>query len=190
MPKVLLLFLLSQSVQAATPLEEAMSEDERIASGLHKLTEDEKAFLSNWLLARDSLSPIPEERELGEGVAATKIHLTVVSETDAFGIEHIDPPPIQMIKARLRGKFDGWDGDTKFRLNNGQVWQQRAGGTYNTADRSQPDIVIEKSIKLFIEMRQSRFFTDAVILIQSNQFDLIEAVPFFVDNSFKVLKCL
>ena len=145
MPKVFLFFLLIQSVQAATPLEEAMSEDERNASGLHKLSEDEKAFLSDWLLARDSLNPMPEELELGEGIAATKINLTVVSETDAFGIEHIEPPSIQMIKGRLKGKFDGWDGDTKFRLNNGQVWQQRAGGTYNAADRTQPEIIIEKS---------------------------------------------
>lgn len=40
------------------------------------------------------------------------------------------------IQSRYDGKFEGWDGDTIFRLENGQVWQQTdSGRLVFTADR-------------------------------------------------------
>jgi len=34
-----------------------------------------------------------------------------------------------VIESRIEGDFEGWDGDTVFRLQNGQIWQQ-AGYAY------------------------------------------------------------
>lgn len=130
---------------ATTALEAAMSDEEKSASGLNKLSEAEKTYLSNWLLARESLQPSTQDLTLTEGVISTQIRLSVLSDHDAFGLEQLEPPTVQMMKGRLRGDFDGWDGDTKFRLDNGQIWQQRAGGEYDTAKRTQPEVIIEKS---------------------------------------------
>lgn len=49
--------------------------------------------------------------------AATNVSLSVSS----------DPSPItnyEKVESRIEGTFEGWDGDTLFQLENGQVWQQ------------------------------------------------------------------
>jgi hypothetical protein len=33
-----------------------------------------------------------------------------------------------LIESRLEGHFNGWDGETLFKLDNGQIWQQAASG--------------------------------------------------------------
>lgn len=39
----------------------------------------------------------------------------------------------ERITAKISGRFTGWEGSTKFTLDNGQVWQQAEGGIYYTA---------------------------------------------------------
>ena len=47
------------------------------------------------------------------------------------------------IKSRIDGEFKGWDGDTVFKLTNGQVWQQdKYGYVYHTAYN--PEVIIYK----------------------------------------------
>jgi len=41
-----------------------------------------------------------------------------------FGAEQLPAQAVDSIEARLVGDFTGWSGDTVFRLDNGQVWQQ------------------------------------------------------------------
>lgn len=127
---------------ATTPLEEAMSEAERAASGLHRLSQDEKVYLSEWLASRERDLLIAGDPTAP--VSSTEIRLEVQEEQASFGLEQIEPPVIAAMKGRLRGRFEGWQGDTKFRLDNGQVWQQRVGGQYNAPRRTQPEVVIEK----------------------------------------------
>lgn len=50
-----------------------------------------------------------------------------------------------LVSARILGEFEGWDGDTRFRLDNGQVWQQRVGGRYRAPMRTNPEVEIEHS---------------------------------------------
>jgi hypothetical protein len=50
-----------------------------------------------------------------------------------------------LISARILGEFEGWDGDTRFRLDNGQLWQQRVGGRYRVPVRTNPEVEIERS---------------------------------------------
>jgi hypothetical protein len=37
-----------------------------------------------------------------------------------------EPQPAEVIDSRIDGEFTGWDGETIFRLTNGQIWQQAA----------------------------------------------------------------
>lgn len=55
-----------------------------------------------------------------------------------------DETPV-LVSARILGEFEGWDGDTRFRLDNGQVWQQRVGGRYRAPMRTNPEVEIERS---------------------------------------------
>lgn len=52
---------------------------------------------------------------------------------------------LKEIRSRLMGEFNGWDGTTIFRLENGQVWQQaRSGRLVWQADR--PTITIKRGL--------------------------------------------
>lgn len=55
------------------------------------------------------------------------------------------PAQPALISARILGAFEGWDGETRFRLDNGQVWQQRVGGRYRVPARTNPEVEIERS---------------------------------------------
>lgn len=49
-----------------------------------------------------------------------------------------------VIESRIDGEFEGWEGDTIFKLENGQIWQQSSYAyTYHYAYR--PRVVIYKS---------------------------------------------
>ena len=48
------------------------------------------------------------------------------------------------IQSRILGEFKGWDGYTKFNLENGQVWQQSSAGVLRVII-SNPSITIKRS---------------------------------------------
>ncbi len=47
------------------------------------------------------------------------------------------------IRTRIVGEFRGWDGDTVFRLENGQVWRQRLPGQWSYR-ASDPEVELSK----------------------------------------------
>jgi len=47
----------------------------------------------------------------------------------------------QVIESRIDGEFEGWDGETLFQLQNGQIWQQ-AEYAYQYAYRYSPRVTI------------------------------------------------
>jgi peptidoglycan hydrolase-like protein with peptidoglycan-binding domain len=54
------------------------------------------------------------------------------------------PIPTGVIETKIEGEFEGWDGETIFLLDNGQIWQQSSYDyTYHYAYR--PDVLIYKS---------------------------------------------
>ena len=65
---------------------------------------------------------------------------------DEFGLERKrEQEGVQKIASRYNGKFTGWDGDTFFPLENGQVWKQIESGRYSyRADR--PIIEIKRGL--------------------------------------------
>lgn len=53
-------------------------------------------------------------------------------------------PTGQVIESRIDGEFDGWEGDTIFHLQNGQIWQQ-AEYSYRYSYRYSPRVTIVQS---------------------------------------------
>ena len=48
------------------------------------------------------------------------------------------------IESRIDGEFKGWAGDTTFKLQNGQIWQQAAYG-YSVTFADSPKVLIYQS---------------------------------------------
>jgi hypothetical protein len=111
-------------------LQERMTPEEFKAAGLDKLTPEELANL-NTFLGRDTEKRAVELKEAEERAVA------------GFG-GHITPNN-EPIVSRLVGRFDGWEGKTVFRLENGQVWQQSDTGELAGVHMDAPMITITPS---------------------------------------------
>lgn len=108
----LLIFLTLPTLSAANEgdfpgVQELMTEEEYKATGLDKLSSEERKALDAWLL-QYTATEAPEMLITSEDV----------QEAEA---SHV-------ITANIKQPFNGWDGDTVFYLDNGQVWRQRLGG--------------------------------------------------------------
>jgi len=62
-----------------------------------------------------------------------------------------DTPPPSALRSHIVGEFFGWTGNTRFRLSNGQVWQQRLAGRWKT-HLINPKVKIEKNLFGFYKM--------------------------------------
>ena len=166
MPKqVLFVFtiLLSlSSFSAHASLKEQMGEAAFEAAGLHKLTAEELENLEAFLAGKEkpvavaessnideAPSAEPEERRgLLSGLLGRRESRAPARSDDRFGEEQleqeVDKSVPESISARIKGEFKGWDGKTVFRLDNGQVWQQRVGGRYRSGTRNNPEVVVER----------------------------------------------
>lgn len=99
-------------------VKKAMTPEEFAAAGLAKLGEDELAELDRWIA-----------RHTGQEVA------TEVAQQAAELRRLESAPPArestpERIVASIVQPFAGWDGRTRFILDNGQIWQQRLEGRY------------------------------------------------------------
>jgi hypothetical protein len=56
------------------------------------------------------------------------------------------------VVARLSSGFTGWDGDTVFYLDNGQVWRQRLQGNYPYRGPANPEVRISRNFFGFFKM--------------------------------------
>jgi hypothetical protein len=77
--------------------------------------------------------------------------------SDSFG--QVSEDQTSEITSRIIGKFDGWTGDTLFRLENGQVWRQSGNG-FLKVSMNNPKVTIEKAtfggFRLSVEGYNSR----------------------------------
>jgi hypothetical protein len=90
------------------PVKSLMTPEDFSASGLDKLTEAERAHLSEWLVRyRQGATDGPKPPK------------TTEQRAEEQEVE---------IAAKVLPAFKGWSGKTIFRLDNGQVWQQRQSG--------------------------------------------------------------
>src|SRR5262245_51263174 len=113
---------------------ELMSSEDFLAAGLDKLTPKEIDALNRWLV-RFTAKDAPELQHENEVVRQE------MKRVDDEGI-----------KSRIVGEFRGWDGDTVFRLENGQVWKQRLRGRWFYRATS-PEVELKKNFLGYWEMR-------------------------------------
>ena len=90
--------------------------------------ENDKERLACYDLAfgQNSAEEAPAPRSDAAAEAPARADADAAPETSAieeFGAEQVEER-IDRLDARLVGDFTGWTGNTKFRLDNGQVWQQ------------------------------------------------------------------
>ncbi len=145
------LALLAAHAAAADDLRQRMGAEVYRAAGLHKLTAQERRVLQAWIDASDEAPGLPaapaaapesERSSVADGSAASKPAAPSVVASAAAGSERAGPlqrfglrpeRPVdepEAIEAHILGEFTGWTGKTLFRLDNGQVWQQRKRGRY------------------------------------------------------------
>lgn len=142
-PLLILLVWILPVLSSAQDVPEAfaplMTAEEFTAAGLHRLSPEEQAFLAKWM--RDK---VDEERLLA-------VEDVVPSGDDAFGLEQVTARVARIfrntpdvIESHIEGKFTGWEGNTTFRLANGQVWQQADAGRFYYPTRD-PKVIIRKA---------------------------------------------
>lgn len=105
-------------------IQELMSDDEFNRSGLQKLSEGELKALDSWLIIYTA----------GDAQILQQSNETVREAEKTIEIE-----------SRIVGEFSGWSGDTVFRLENGQVWEQRLDGYYMYKGSPNPLVRIDRN---------------------------------------------
>jgi hypothetical protein len=125
---VLALALSCIVAHAASPdIRTLMTPEQFRAAGLDKLSPEEIDALNRWIVSY-TVEDAPEIRRSDPVVQAE------VKKTESEGI-----------KTRIAGEFHGWDGDTVFRLENGQVWRQRLPGRWYYRAAS-PEVELRKNL--------------------------------------------
>jgi hypothetical protein len=112
-----MLFGLSATQAADAPdISKLMTAEDYAASGLDKLSAEERAQLSEWVARyrEGAIAGPPAERTPEQREEAQKVE----DKEDKIGIV-----------ANVIPKFTGWSGKTIFRLDNGQIWKQRMSGS-------------------------------------------------------------
>ena len=125
--------------QAFSSLEEQMTGAEFKATGLEKLSPEELTALDNWVRAH-SLATL-DAPAAGAGAKTT----TATGSGDARGFENqkIADMDKTTITSKLVGKFNGWDGQTTFKLENGMIWQQSDKDKFYIKEIENPAVTIE-----------------------------------------------
>lgn len=120
--------LLAPAVTAEAPpdVRELMTPEELDATGLERLSPSELEALSRWLL----LYTARQASELRQHSESVQKEIRKVEE--------------EGLRTRIVGEFNGWHGDTLFRLENGQVWKQRLPGQWHYRAHA-PEVELRKN---------------------------------------------
>lgn len=93
----------SAAQQALPSIDQLMTPEEFRDAGLSKLTPEELRNLTHWIDKFGHMVQAVSERSARTG-----------SPSDAENVT----------ESRIDGEFNGWEGETIFKLQNGQIWQQ------------------------------------------------------------------
>ena len=120
--------LLAPTLTAEEPpdVRALMTADEFKAAGLERLSPSELEALNRWLLRFTA-------RQASE-----------LRQHSGFIEQEIRKVEQEGVRTRIVGEFHGWDGDTIFRLENGQVWKQRLPGNWHYR-ASTPEVELSKN---------------------------------------------
>ena len=137
---VVLLFLsVTLSVLAAggfSSLEEQMTGKEFSAAGLDKLSKQELDVLNDWLRGH-SVATLETKTVSAEVADSAEDQPELKSEDEDKDEDRTT------ITSKLVGTFDGWDGQSVFELENGQIWAQASKAKWNIKEVENPVAVIE-----------------------------------------------
>ncbi|GAB5559460.1 MAG: hypothetical protein SynsKO_11070 [Synoicihabitans sp.] len=159
---IVFLAVVSEALSAQT-FEEQLSAQEKMAAGLDKLSEEEKAAL---------FAAIERYKESGVTTAAAEVAQKAEAEKQA-AVEEAKVAAVTEYKNReepgvvkraleifkreeaqknqerftsvLQGKFRGWEGNTTFFLENGQVWRQTNDDRYYPKAAENVPVAVYKS---------------------------------------------
>jgi len=106
-------------------IEQVMTSQEIRDSGITTLTLAQRQALNNWL-KRYTLKILRAAIQKEETLSETPLVRSSCSP---------------VIESTISGEIEGWDGDTIFKLDNGQIWQQ-AGYDYTYFYAYRPDVTI------------------------------------------------
>jgi Cu2+-containing amine oxidase len=115
-----------------------MTGKEFMAAGLTKLSPEELDALNAWIRNRSLATldkPVP-----GTSVAAAS---STAETGDRRGLPSDDDRDDSPIRSAIIGEFDGWDGQTVFRLENGMIWVQDDRDKFYARDIENAIAVIE-----------------------------------------------
>ena len=112
------------SAEQFSSLEERMSQSEFHAAGLDKLSPDELKALDAWLLAH----------------YATQTKYVTQSGTPLFYPKDSER---EKFDAHIVGHFQGWYGQTVFKLDNSQEWTQDESGSRECGPIDNPNVTVK-----------------------------------------------
>jgi hypothetical protein len=138
--------LLSIPIFAAegfSSLEEQMTGKEFSAAGLDKLSQSELDSLNAWIHAH-SLATLATRK--GTTADSGDSGDSSDSSDGDPGEESEEEQERTTITSNLAGRFSGWDGQTTFKLKNGQVWVQSDKDKFYTKEILNPVVIIEPAM--------------------------------------------
>ena len=143
---IILLFLsVTLSVLAAggfSSLEEQMTGKEFSAAGLDKLSQQELDVLNDWLRGH-SVATLETKTVSAEVADSAEDQPELKSEDKDKDEDEDEDEDRTTITSKLVGTFDGWDGQSVFELENGQIWAQTSKTKFKTREIENPVAIIE-----------------------------------------------
>ncbi len=132
-----LLFASPVSADDFTSLEERMTGQEFEAAGLDKLSAEELAALNEWI----------RSRSLAEGESAPQVaHGTPADPRGTSEDRRGFFDRSETIRTRIDGTFNGWEGETEFRMENGMVWKTTGSSRFSARTMENPQVTISQTI--------------------------------------------
>lgn len=119
---------------ASAELDDWMSPEQKRAMGLDNLSARQQQQLADWI----------------EAQVAAAVGGSAQTATGVVSGESTSKTP-SVIEAHIVGNVSSWDGNARFKLDNGQIWAQR-GSERGSATLSSPAVVIEKNFFGFYVM--------------------------------------
>lgn len=122
-------------------LEEQMTGKEFAAAGLDKLTPGELDALNEWIRSHSLGTLAKAKTESTESKPRS-----TVAGGDLRGLPSDDGEDESPIRSAIVGDFNGWDGQTIFKLENGMIWVQDDKDKFYVREIENPVAVIERGM--------------------------------------------
>jgi len=142
MNKILIVLLFLSATLSAlaaggfSSLEEQMTGKEFSAAGLNKLSQQELDVLNDWLRGHSVAT-------LATRTASAEVAESEEDQPEVKAEDEAEDKDRTTITSKLIGTFDGWDGQSVFELENGQIWAQTSKTKWHTKEVENPVAIIE-----------------------------------------------